>query len=425
MGDRQLESRLLLQAGRLLLEYNESTGEIHRTLQATAKSLSAGDCQIAISYGGIAVTLAGDSPAMQSVKALRYNSAVQAQIHGILQQVRGGKLAAPAGLARLATVEARTPKHAGWLVALLLGAAAASLAGLLGADVGAAAIAGAATGLGLLARHRLGRWPVSPLALPLAAAFIGGFLGAMAIRLGWTRTPELALIVPGLMLVPGPHLINALLDLFDNYLPMSLARFGLATGILLASAAGIVLGIEAAQLPLHTAAPPAPGGTPPGPANLAVDVVLAGFATCGFAIFYNTAWRHVWLAALPGMGGHGLRCLTLEAGCPLLTATFAGGLAVGLLSAWMARSRGLPVAVVAFAGAVTMIPGLQLYRALGGAILLSRLGANPDPAIVAGALGNALQASIVVSGLAVGLILGVHVVMALSGEGARPEEQAR
>ncbi len=138
MRDRQLECELLLQAGRLLLEYNESTAEIHRALAATAKSLSLADCQVAVSYGGIAVTLAGGNPAMQTARALRYNSAVQTRVHGILEQVRGGKLDAPAALARVATVEAETQKVAPWLAALVLGAAAASLAGLLGADGGTA-----------------------------------------------------------------------------------------------------------------------------------------------------------------------------------------------------------------------------------------------------------------------------------------------
>src|SRR5262249_44673270 len=152
--------------------------------------------------------------------------------------------------------------------------------------------------------------------------FIGAVLGGLAIRLGWTGSPELVLVVPALMVVPGPHLINGLLDLIDNYVPMSLARLGLATGLLLASAAGIVLGIELT--------PPAPvvagQGADTDRLNLALDVVLAGVVTCGFAVFYNTAWRHLWMAMLGGMAGHGLRYLALEAGYRLEVATFLGGL---------------------------------------------------------------------------------------------------
>jgi uncharacterized membrane protein YjjP (DUF1212 family) len=412
MSARELHTKLLAQAGRLLLEYNESAGEIHRTLTATARALTADPFHLAVSYGGVAVSLAGEAPALEPVRELRYNTAVQARVHEVLRQVRRGEIEPAMALACLGRVEAETPRHPGWLTSLILGAAAASLAGLLGADAGALAVAGLATGLGLLVRQGLGRRHFCLLALPLAAALLGAVLGGLAIRLGWTRTPELVLIVPTLMLVPGPHLINGLLDLIDNHLPMCLARLGLATGILLAGALGVVLGVEL------TLPDSVPAGQAAGPErlNVVLDVVLAGVVTCGFAVFYNTAWGQLWMAPLGGMAGHGLRYLALEAGCRLEAATFLGGLAVGAVSAWMARSTRTPVAVIAFAGAVTMMPGLHIYRALAGAMRLARQAEEADPAAVAGTLGNGLEACLVVSGLALGLVLGARVVLALAEE---------
>jgi uncharacterized membrane protein YjjB (DUF3815 family) len=76
----------------------------------------------------------------------------------------------------------------------------------------------------------------------------------------------------------------------------------------------------------------------------------------------------------------------------------------------------MPVAVIAFAGAVTMIPGLQIYRALAGALRLARLAKLTDAATVAETLGNALQRCIVVSGLVLGLILGARAMRSLAGE---------
>jgi uncharacterized membrane protein YjjP (DUF1212 family) len=411
MSGPRLQARLLLQAGRLLLEYNESTGAIHRALTTTARALTDEACHVVVSYRGVVIDLAGEGPALEQVRELHYNTAVQARVHEILEQVRRGQLDAEPALDCLSGVEAATPRHPRWLAALLLGAAAACLAGLLGADVEAAAVAGVATGLGLLVRQELGRRHASLLALPLIAALIGAVLGGLAIRLSWTRSPELVLVVPALMLVPGPHLINALMDLIDNYLPMSLARLGLAAGILLASAAGIVIGVEL-TLPDtgvagHTASPEE--------LNLVSDMALAGIVTCGFAVFYNTAWRHLWMAAVPGMVGHGLRFLALEAGYRLEGATFLGGLMVGVISAWMASFSKTPVAVIAFAGAVTMIPGLSMYRALGGALQLARLAGDSDPETVARTLGHALQGCLVVGALALGLILGARAVLALAG----------
>jgi uncharacterized membrane protein YjjB (DUF3815 family) len=198
---------------------------------------------------------------------------------------------------------------------------------------------------------------------------------------------------------------------------MSLARLGLAAGILLASALGVVVGVE---LTLPGALLPSEG-SPADRLNVISDMVLAGVVACGFAVFYNTPWRRLWMATAAGMAGHGLRFLALEMGCRLEAATFLGGLTVGVLSAWMARSSKTPVAVLAFAGAVTMIPGLSLYRSLAGALQLARQPELADPGTVAGTLGNALQGGLVVSGLALGLVLGARAVLALAG--LRPPEK--
>jgi uncharacterized membrane protein YjjP (DUF1212 family) len=416
MGTRRLQTELLAYAGRLLLEYNESTGVIHRALAATARALTDEVCHVAVSYGEVVVSLAGGGPILMPVPELRYNTTIQARIHSILNQVRRRELEPAEALAQLRRVEADTPRHSRWLAVLLLGVAAASLAGLLGADAGAVIAAGLAAGLGLVARQELGRHHFNLLTLPLTAAFIGAVLGGLAIQLGWTRTPGLVLIVPSLMLVPGPHLINGLLDLIDNYLPMSIARLGLATGILLASALGIVLGLEL-TMPGPLLAEPA---VQDDHLNVFSDMLLAGIVTCGFAVFYNTAWAQVGMAAVGGMAGHGLRFLALEAGWRLEAATLLGGLAVGVVSAWIVRSNKTPVAVIAFAGAVTMMPGLQIYRALGGALQLARLMNATDLQTIAGTLGNALHACLVVGALALGLLVGTRAVPALAGERDSP-----
>jgi len=180
MSAMRVQTRLLLKAGRLLLEYNESTAAIHRAITSTAKALNEEACHVAVSYGGVTISLAGEGPALESVRELRYNTAVQARVHEILSQVRLGRLDAETALTQLNRVEAETPPHSRWLVTLALGAAAASLAGLLGADLLAAVVAGLASGLGLLARRELGLRHFSLLALPLTAALIGAVLGGLA-----------------------------------------------------------------------------------------------------------------------------------------------------------------------------------------------------------------------------------------------------
>jgi uncharacterized membrane protein YjjB (DUF3815 family) len=197
---------------------------------------------------------------------------------------------------------------------------------------------------------------------------------------------------------------------------MSVARLGLATGILLASALGIVLGVEL-TLPGPVFAEQRSGADR---LNLLSDMVLAGTVTCGFAVFYNTAWRHLWMAAVGGMVGHGLRFVAMEAGLRLEAATFFGGLAVGAIAAGMVRSSKTPVAVIAFAGAVTMIPGFNLYRALSGALQLARAPDMADAGLATATSGAALQACVVIAGLVLGLILGTRLVQELFGDRDAP-----
>lgn len=412
VGTRRLHMELLGQAGRLLLEYDESTREIYGALTATAKILTDDACDIAIAFGGVAVSLGGESPLLMPVRELRYNTALQTRVHSILSQVRRRDLDAAAALTELQGAEAQTPRHGRWLAVLIVGVSAASLAGLLGADSGAVMVAGLATALGLVARQELGVRHFNMLMLPLTAAFIGAFLGGLAIQLDWTRTPAAVLLTPCLVLIPGAHFINGIFDLIDNYLPMSIARLGLAAGILLASALGLLLGIELTfSAPLIS-----DQGVASDHLNVFSDMLLAALVTCGFAVFYNTPWAQVGMAALGGMAGHGIRFLALEAGWRLEAATLLGGLTVGVLSAWIARWSRMPIAVIAFAGAVTMMPGLQIYRTLAGALQLARTGSATDLFIVAGTFGDAALAFLVVCALAVGLVVGARVVCALVGE---------
>ena len=148
--------------------------------------------------------------------------------------------------------------------------------------------------------------------------------------------------------------------------------------------------------------------------NVLLDLFLAGIVTVGFALFYNTAWAHAGMATAGGMVGHGLRFLALEAGWGLVPATFIGGVAVGVVSALMVRSYKTPFAVIAFAGAVTMMPGLQIYRALGGSMKLARLQESVELSTITRASANAWQACFVVIALALGLIIASRAVLARS-----------
>jgi uncharacterized membrane protein YjjB (DUF3815 family) len=139
-------------------------------------------------------------------------------------------------------------------------------------------------------------------------------------------------------------------------------------------------------------------------------------ATCGFAVIYNAGWAQIAMAVVGGMAGHGLRFVALDFGCWPEAAALLGGFAVGGVTGWITRSYRTPVALIAFAGAVTMMPGLQIYGALRGGLQLARLKGATDLTSLGETLGDASQAFLVVTALVVGLVVGARLVLALAGK---------
>jgi hypothetical protein len=66
-----------------------------------------------------------------------------------------------------------------------------------------------------------------------------------------------------------------------------------------------------------------------------------------------------------------------------------------------------------------MMPGIQIYRTLGGTLRLARWKESAEQPMIASFLGNASQACLVVAALALGLIVAERAVSRLAPEGAK------
>jgi uncharacterized membrane protein YjjB (DUF3815 family) len=284
--------------------------------------------------------------------------------------------------------------------------AASALARLLAADPAAMAIAGVSSGLGVIARQELAKRHVTMIEQPFTAGLIGAALGGVIIALGWTTTPGACLIVPALMLVPGPHLINGVEDMLENHMQAGICRLGLAAIILTASSLGGMLGgwlVLGMRFAAATTSPTAP-------LTLTLDVLMAGVAASGFGAFYNAPWRVLWVSVLCGMVGHGVRYSCLDAGLSLEIATLCGCLPIGAIGAAAADRLHLPFSAVAFAGAVPMMPGMFIYESIATAMRLPAGGAATDAALAGSAVALSIRAVFVVGGLVLGLTLGASTM---------------
>ena len=403
--------RLLHVAARMLVEYNERSALIRQHLDRLAARLG-----VAVSIGVAyrRVTLAfGDGRVLRTeAPELRVDTARSISVLRAIDDFCAGRIDASEALRRLESIEATSVRHGRVVVAALFGLAAAALAALLGADRGAIVASGASAAAGLLARQQAATRTRTVLVPPFAAALVGAVIGGVVIRADWTVTQQLCLIVPALMLVPGPHLINSIEDILENEMEAGLGRLTLAVAILLAAAFGVAVG---GSLAIGTLAEAAPGGRAGvvGP----VAIALAGVASAGFGAFQNSPWRVVWVSIACGAMGYAIRaaCLAGDAGLAMgsLAACFTIGIAAGLAS----RHLHLPFASVAFACAAPLMPGLLIYRSIAAAMRIVTAGSAAEPTLAIAMLAPFLEAAFVVTAMVVGLLAGARVAASIARRG--------
>lgn len=403
--DRQEALAFLQRAARLLLEYNLRSELLRRRLLSSAKTLGLENVQLMVTYRNATLFLGNGEYIHAHAPEFRINVAIAARVIHIVDEVNAGKMALADAIAELDEVERTTPRHNRWLLALIFGFAAAALAKLLSADAAAMLVTGVSSAAGLLARQEMAKRHVMLLAMPFTAALIGSVFGGLFILFELTKTPGICLIVPALMLVPGPHLINGLLDTVENNLQTGVSRLWLAAGILVAAAMGIFLG---GWLTLGmTTVPPWESSAVYIP--LWLDVILAGIAACGFGAFYNAPWRVLWTSIVCGMVGHGIRYVCKDQGMTLEMSTFFACLAIGLMASAIVRRMKVSFAAIAFAGAVPMMPGVLMFMSIGGAMNISLLGKAASLELIASTMGNIFSAMFVIGAMGLGLLMGSRV----------------
>ena len=212
-------------------------------------------------------------------------------------------------------------------------------------------------------------------------------------------------MVPALMLVPGPHLLNGLFDIYENHIQTGICRLILAVGILIAATAGTLAGAWAVMGLRNLS-----GATSDDvQLTLWLDVALAALAACGFGAFYNAPWKVLWISMVFGIVGHGVRFLCIGGGASLASSTLLACSAIGLLAGIVVFHLRLPFSNVAFAAAVPMMPGTLLYRSFAGAVQLCWAGSTAMPTQTTAAMVLLLQACMVVGAMAAGLLFGSFV----------------
>ncbi len=320
-----------------------------------------------------------------------------------IEAVETGRLAPDAAMKAIGVIS-QAPPAPTWLFVLAAAAGAVALSVIFGVDhFLAMVLIFVSAGAGAILRRALARLSTNYFIQPFCAAILAGVIGALAVRYDLSSSLRLVAVCPCMVLVPGPHFLNSALDLIAGRIHLGVARLVYASLVVVAISTGLLLGLAllGVSLPVDP-----PGRTVP----LWQDVVAAGVAVACYSIFFSTQLNMLSWPVAVGMLAHALRWVALNMfGFGVAAGALIACIIVGLILTPISRHSHMPFAAIGFASVVSMIPGVYLFRMMGGLVQMAD-GAETTLSLIQGTISAGMTASIIILAMSLGLIVPKLIV---------------
>jgi uncharacterized membrane protein YjjB (DUF3815 family) len=260
-------------------------------------------------------------------------------------------------------------------------------------------LAAVSAALGGLLRRGLDKLGIGLLTQAFAAATVAGLVGALAVHLHPGAATNLVAVCAGMVLVPGPHILNGALDLLSLRITLGIARLGYGTLVLAAISAGLIIGLGLGGQTLTVSQPALQ-------VPLYADVIAAGIAAGSYPVYFSMPYRMIAGPVVIGMIAHAAHWWALTVWkVDLAAAALVACLLVGIILVPVSHLMRIPFAAIGFASVVALVPGVYVFRMLSG---LVQLPGSTSPTLLASTVSDGTVAALVVAAMATGLVIPMH-----------------